>query len=100
MTPNMMCQKVSCHIDKPFLRQVAEEISHAQIDGTLEKFLNAAKELAASKKIPVCDCYTKWKTMSDQGVDTTELLSNYINHPIPEMNWLFAYSLVEMFFTV
>ncbi len=99
MTPNMMCTEVSCHIEKPFLRQVAENISHSQIDGTLEKFLSAAKELAKSKNIPVCDCYAKWKTMADQGVDTTALLSNHINHPIPKMNWMFAYSLVETFFT-
>jgi hypothetical protein len=33
--------------------------------------------------------------MAQNGVDTTELLSNKINHPIREMNWLFAYSLVE-----
>ncbi len=98
MTPNMMCTEVSCHIDKPFLRQVAESISQKEIDGTLETFLNAAKEVAKSKNIPVCDCYTKWKTMAAQGVNTTDLLANHINHPIPMMNWMFAYSLVETFF--
>lgn len=28
-------------------------------------------------------------------VNITELLSNKINHPTHEMNWIFAYSLVE-----
>ena len=33
--------------------------------------------------------------MNELGVDTTELLSNYINHPKREMHWLFASSLVD-----
>ena len=98
MTPNMMCTEVSCHIAEPYIRQVAENISHSQINGTLEKFLSAAKEIAESRNIPVCDCYKKWKTLSDYGVNTTNLLANYINHPTPEMNWLFAYSLAETMF--
>ena len=36
--------------------------------------------------------------MYECGVDVTELLSNKINHPTREMNWLFAYSLVETMF--
>ena len=37
----------------------------------------------------------KWKTLYENGVNITELLSNKINHPNHEMNWVFAYSLVE-----
>ncbi len=99
MTPNMMCTHVSCHIENPDLRRSAEYILKYQADGTFEKFLTEAKKLAEKMNVPVCDCYAKWKTLFDAGVDTTELLSNHINHPIPKMNWMFAYSLVEMFFT-
>ena len=35
------------------------------------------------------------ETYAKLGVDTTELLSNKINHPTHMMNWIFAYSLVE-----
>ena len=98
MTPNMMCTEVSCHIKEPYIREVAANISKREIDGTLEKFLDAAKELAKSRNIPVCDCYRKWKKMASYGVNTTDLLANHINHPTPEMNWLFAHSLVETMF--
>lgn len=100
MTPNMMCTKVSCHIENAFIRKVAEDISHAQTNGKLEKYLEDAKKIATEKNIPVCDCYSKWKTLHNNGVDTTELLSNHINHPIPDMNWMFAYSLVETMFNI
>lgn len=99
MTPNMMCTEVSCHIKDPYIRQVAENISRSQINGTLEAFLSAAKEIAEIRNIPVCDCYSKWKTLSENGVNITNLLSNYINHPTPDMNWLFAYSLAETMFS-
>lgn len=98
MTPNMMCSNVSCHIKEPYIRDFAERISKTQNDGKLEEFLQAAKEIAKSRNIPVCDCYNKWKMLAENGVNTTELLSNYINHPTAEMNWLFAYSLVETMF--
>lgn len=99
MTPNMMCTQVSCHIKEPYLRQVAENISRSQTNGTLEAFLSAAKEIAEIRNIPVCDCYYKWKTLAENGVNITNLLSNCINHPTPEMNWLFAYSLAETMFS-
>ena len=37
----------------------------------------------------------KWKLLSQNGVDTTALLANGINHPSREMAWMFAYSLLE-----
>ena len=44
---------------------------------------------------PVCDCYAQWKQLKAAGVNTTELLSNKLNHPTREMNWLFAVSLLR-----
>ena len=99
MTPNMMCTKVSAHLEKQQLIQIAESSCNAEVEGVLEMYLNAAKEIAEEKAIPVCDCYKKWKKLYQNGVDTTILLSNYINHPTEDMNWLFAYSLVETMFT-
>ena len=49
--------------------------------------------------VPVCDCYALWKQLEAGGVDTTELLSNKINHPTREMNRLFAYELIKTIFT-
>ncbi len=98
MTPNMMCTKVDISITDPTLKSTAEMVAERQNAGRLEAFLNQGKEAAVALNIPVCDCYAKWKKMFQAGVDTTQLLSNKINHPTREMNRLFAISLLETMF--
>ena len=94
MTPNMMNTKVSPHIAKEFVSS-AEMAMKWQADGWLDRHVETGIRAANDCGVRVCDCYSKWKLMAQNGVDTTELLANKINHPIREMNWLFAYSLVE-----
>ena len=94
MTPNMMNTSVSPHINKEFVSS-AEMAMKWQADGWLDRHVETGIRAANDCGVRVCDCYSKWKLMAKNGVDTTELLSNKINHPIREMNWLFAYSLVE-----
>lgn len=95
MTPNMMATKVSNALIDNELREMAEVICKCQNDGWLEKYLDVARDICSKRGIPVCDCYEKWKLLMHNGVDVTELLSNKMNHPTREMNWLFAVSLVE-----
>ncbi len=95
MTPNMMCTGISCHLKEPKFIEIAEGTTKTQNEGILEKYLDEAKNVCAKYNIPVCDCYAKWKQLYKCGVDINELLSNKINHPTREMNWLFAYSLAE-----
>lgn len=95
MTPNMMCTGVSPHLTDDLSRQIAENCARVQNEGMLEKYLDAAKAVCAAEGVTVCDCYAKWKVLAASGADVTELLSNKINHPTREMNWMFAYSLVE-----
>ena len=95
MTPNMMNTYVDYSIDDELIKGTAERIAKRQNDGVLEKFLDAAKKVCKKHNVKVCDCYSKWKRMYENGVDVTNLLSNKINHPTRELNWLFAYSLVE-----
>lgn len=95
MTPNMMNTEVSCRIDDPMFADMAKTVMEVQNSGTLEKFQNAAKALCHKYNIPVCDCYSKWKMLEKNGVDTTALLANNINHPTREMHWLFATELVQ-----
>jgi hypothetical protein len=45
----------------------------------------------------VCDCYSRWKILSETE-DTTMLLVNRINHPKAEMHKLFADMLFETIF--
>lgn len=95
MTPNMMCTKVSCHLKDERERAIAAGCAEIQNNDILEMYLNAAKDICAANGVKVCDVYSKWKRLSQSGVDITELLANKINHPSREMNWLFAFSLAE-----
>ena len=62
----------------------------AQREGVLESYVRAAKEEAARRGVPVADAYARWQAMGKAGVDTTSLLANHINHPLPELHELFA----------
>ena len=83
------------HPDLTEIRAVAEDTLKIQLDGRLERYLDAAREVCTRQGAAVCDCYAKWKLLSQNGVDTTALLANGINHPSREMAWMFAYSLLE-----
>lgn len=94
MTPNMMCTKVSDHLDGDF-HNIAKDCMKVQNNGDFEEYINKAIDAAKAQDVRVCDVYSKWKMLYENGVDITELLANKINHPTQKMNWLFAISLVE-----
>ena len=98
MTPNMMCT----YFDKELVPSIyAPEIDgfiNVQNSGILDMYMDAAREVCVKHNVPLCDCYAKWKVMCENGVDTTKLLANGINHPTPELHDLFAASLVETMF--
>jgi len=98
MTPNMMNTTISPHLAHPDFAEVAEKKAALQNGGIFDKHIEAARSLCAEKGVPVCDCYAIWKMLSAGGVNTTELLSNRINHPTPEMHKVFAYELVKTMF--
>lgn len=99
LTPNMLNTTISPHIRDEVSEQIAIGTQKTQLDGVMDAYMEAAKEVCGKYNIPVCDCYNKWKRLYESGVDTTELLANRINHPTREMNWMFAYSLVETMFS-
>lgn len=98
MTPNMMSTYVSDRVDPPGLKENAKIAMTAQNNGVLELFLEAAKALCEEYGVAVCDCYSEWKLLYEQGVDITELLANRINHPSRDMHGLFAGMLVHTMF--
>lgn len=100
MTPNMMNTHVSPHYTDPLLVELATAIGARQTEGVLDAYIDAAKALCDEMDVTVCDCYAIWKRLYESGVDTTELLSNKVNHPTREMNKLFAYELVKTMFTM
>ena len=98
MTPNMLNTYVAEDTAEG-LKGYAKATASYQVEGgRMDTYMAAAKEAAKERGIPVCDCYAKWKAMAAEGVDTTLLLANRINHPTQEMHKLFADSLYETIF--
>ena len=89
---------VSNKLTDPTLREIAaQQVTLVEQDMDAIYF-DEAKKLCDKYGFLFCDCHAKWKKMRENGVDTTVLLSNHLNHPIRELHWLFATSLVEMIF--
>ena len=80
-------------------RGISKEIASATVSDMLSQgYMDEARQMAAERGIPVCDCYAEWKRMAAEGRDTTVMLCNYINHPTREMHKLFADKLFETIF--
>ena len=94
MTPNMMNTSISPRLGKDFL-EIAKGSMKTQCEGIMDAYMDAAREVCKENGIVICDCYRKWKLMSESGIETTELLANKINHPSRQMNWLFAAMLTD-----
>lgn len=89
MTPNMLNTYVH-NRNLSMLNGMAENCARCQNNGTVDMFMNTAVECAKRNGAEICDVYSIWKRLHGYGIDTTELLSNYINHPIRPMHRLFA----------
>ncbi len=94
LTPNLMNAYVSPHLKDPKLVEAAQLF----MSSCLDAYVTAGREAAAAAGVPVCDVYAKWQTLQKTGVDTTELLSNKLNHPVRPMHWLPAWLLADTIF--
>ena len=94
VTPNRMCSYVSHALSDPDLRAIAAAAAEIQTGGALDAFVEAAREEARRLNVPIADAYRVWNRLERSGTDTTALLANAINHPIPEMHELFAEKIV------
>ena len=89
MTPNMVNTYVH-PLTLDILNETAEKCAACQNNGTMDLFIQKGLESALNNDAVICDVYSVWKKLKNYGVDTTELLCNYINHPIRQMHRLFA----------
>ncbi|MBQ8352048.1 MAG: GDSL family lipase [Clostridia bacterium] len=78
----------------------AQKTADMQNEGRMDRFMELARREAQERGIPVADCYAVWRALQENGVDTTLLLANYINHPLREMHALFAEVLFLTIFSV
>lgn len=96
MTPNMLNTSVAEDTPEMYY-EYAIKTAQMQNDGTMDLYMESAVNLANKMGVKVCDCYKKWKKLSETQ-DITHLLANRINHPTKEMHELFANSLFETIF--
>ncbi len=94
LTPNMLNTYVADDTLEE-LKGYAEITAKMQNSGRMDSYMEAAVALAESMNIKVCDCYRKWKKLSETE-DVTLLLANRINHPVKEMHELFAEELFKI----
>lgn len=85
ITPNMMNTYIHAETP-PSAMKVAQKTMAAQTDGTLDRIYLQSLSAAGCFGAKVCDVYLFWKNLYSQGVDTTELLINRINHPCEKMH--------------
>ena len=94
LTPSMLNTYV--HPDTiPMYRDFAAVTAGWHQSGVMDGYVEAAKTLAAELGVAVADAYAKWKALEAEGMDVTENLANYINHPSRELHQLFADALLE-----
>ena len=98
MTPQPICSRVHTQLRGEGLRTFAKTLESSFSEGIFDRYMQAARAAAAETQVPVCDVYAKWMSMYQNGVDITDLLSNYLNHPTREMHQLFAWSLLDILF--
>ena len=97
MTPGMLCS----HGVKGFTGFwwfVHKYYENLQKSGKMDQYVEALKQVAEEKHVPVADVYAEWKTLATKGVDTTALLCNGMNHPNAEMHKVFADKLFHLLF--
>ena len=98
LTPNMLNTYVAETVSEEY-RDYAKVTAEYQNSGRMDQYMQKAREVAEKIGVSVCDCYSIWKTMYENGTDTTKLLVNGINHPIREMHTLFADELFKILFS-
>ena len=96
MTPNMLNTTVAEDTAKVYY-EYAIKTAQMQNEGKMDLYIESAIKVAEKMNVKVCDCYKKWKKLSETQ-DVTYLLANRINHPTKEMHELFAQSLFETIF--
>ena len=99
MTPQPVCARVHTQLRGENLRKLAGELVNLFEEGIFDCYMQQMREVAKEEDVPLCDVYARWMTLYHNGVDITDLLANYLNHPARDMHWLFAVSLAEVIFS-
>ena len=94
----MLCSR-SVKGFKGFWWFVHKYFESLQKGGKMDAYVQGMRDVAKELDVPLADVYAEWKRMAAEGMDTTALLVNGMNHPTPEMHKLFAEKLFDLIFS-
>ena len=80
LTPSFMASRESDAVAEEH-RSFAPQLRSMQTGGHLARYAATIREIAASRGVPLADVHAAWEYLEGQGVDTTALLANGLNHP-------------------
>jgi len=80
LTSNFMATRATGRIH-PTHRCFTELMTGCQNDGVVSAYNAEIRKIGETRGLPVADVYARWEYMASEGVDTTALLSNGLNHP-------------------
>ena len=95
LTPNFMASRETFRIAEVH-KLYAPTILACQNQGVLKAYVKRLRELALELEIPLADVYAEWENLQLEGVDTTALLSNGLNHPDAERQMLIAETIMAL----
>ncbi len=95
LTPNWMLTRATsriaaCHAE------YTELMLRIQVDGVLASYAERVRAVGADKDVPVADVYRAWERLAADGVDTSDMLSNGLNHPNPAGHGIAARELLRV----
>ena len=95
ITENFMNTQVSPTLTDEFFIKLAKDFAKCQNEGILKNCFTTAVQICKEYNIPVCDMYSIWENLNDNGVNVTELLANKLNHPVRPFHYYMAIKLLE-----
>lgn len=98
MTPNMMAKYDKGTLVNTKYQETLADCIFLQNNGAVDKFFEDELEFAKNENVDVIDVYSIWKKMDKDGIDTTALLINDVNHPNYKMQQLFADEIYKYLF--
>lgn len=98
MTENMLNTYSDEPRTEPRFLDYSRVTADLQNAGKMDIHVEAARKTANEHGVPVADAYAIWRELYDNGVDTTKLLINGINHPTRAMHRVFAEVLYHCLF--
>ena len=98
MTPSMLANR-SVKGFSGCWRLVHKYYEYLQKSGKMDQYAQTARQAAREMDVPVADAYACWKTLEKQGVDTTGMLCNGMNHPAAKYHKIFSDCIYEVMFS-